>query len=316
MTGFDGDQVAGTALAVAAGRAVEATRSDALVVDPYAGLLVAAARSSLDLPVQWPDDPTTAPPMQQPLLLASLYIGLRTRFIDDVVGEAGPTRQTVILGAGLDTRAFRLVWPDDHRVFELDHPDVLAFKSRVLTGLGAHPACELVAVGADLAQPWSDALRGAGFDEHQPTAWVVEGLLPYLSAAAQQDALDAIAELSATGSWAVLERAAALPDSADLDAKLRAFSAQTGLAMSDLLARANPPDPAALLGARGWLVREHSVAQLCDRYRRTISLTGEEPSRPAATGRPDHSRGGFVTARLASGDRRTGSDRAVDRADP
>lgn len=306
MAGFDGTQVAGTALAVAAGRAVEATRSDALAVDPYAGPLVAAARSPLDLPVRWPDDPTTAPPMQRPLLLASLYIGLRTRFIDDVLGEAGPTRQTVILGAGLDTRAFRLAWPDDHRVFELDHLDVLAFKNRVLTELGAHPTCELAAVGADLAQPWADALRGAGFDVHQPTAWVVEGLLPYLSGAAQLDTLDSIVGLSASGSWAVIERATALPDTEDLEAKLRAFSAQTGLAMSDLIARANPPDPAALLTARGWLVREHSVAQLCDRYGRRISLTGEEQPGPAATGRPDHSRGGFVTARLPSGERPAG----------
>jgi methyltransferase (TIGR00027 family) len=149
-----------------------------------------------------------------------------------------------------------------------------------------------------LSQPWADALSGADFDVHQPTTWVVEGLLPYLSAQAQQDTLTAIAELSATGSRAVIERATTLPDTEDLEAKLRAFSAQTGLAMSDLLGRANPPDPAALLAARGWLVREHSVAQLCTRYKRRISLNDEEPSNPAVTGQSDHSRGGFVTARL------------------
>ena len=298
MARFDGDHVASTALAVAAGRAVEASRRDALAVDPYAGLLVVASRSSLDLPLSWPEDPTVAPAMQQPLLLASLYIGLRTRFIDDVLSEANPTTQTVILGAGLDTRGFRLPWPRDHRVFELDHADVLAFKSRVLTDLDAHPTCQLASVGTDLSQPWADALSGADFDVHQPTTWVVEGLLPYLSAQAQQDTLTAIAELSATGSRAVIERATTLPDTEDLEAKLRAFSAQTGLAMSDLLGRANPPDPAALLAARGWLVREHSVAQLCTRYKRRISLNDEEPSNPAATGQSDHSRGGFVTARL------------------
>jgi O-methyltransferase involved in polyketide biosynthesis len=78
-----------TALAVAAGRAVETSRTDPLIEDPFAAALVVAAHSHVDLPTAWPARPDDAPPFQQPLLLASIYLGMRTRFIDDFRGD-GP----------------------------------------------------------------------------------------------------------------------------------------------------------------------------------------------------------------------------------
>jgi O-methyltransferase involved in polyketide biosynthesis len=54
VSGLEGEGLPMTALAVAAGRAVEATRADALVADPFAAVLVASAQSNLDLPVPWP----------------------------------------------------------------------------------------------------------------------------------------------------------------------------------------------------------------------------------------------------------------------
>lgn len=283
MADFTGS-VAVTALAAAAGRAVESSRPDALVIDPYAEALVAGAPSTVQLPTRWPDDPASAPPAQQPLLLASLYLGVRTRFIDDMLA---PAEQVVILGAGLDTRAYRLHWPDGTRIFELDHLDVLAYKASVL---GTAP-CDLRAVAADLAEPWRAPLAAAGFDAGTPASWVVEGLLPYLSAAAQQDTLDSIVALSAPGSRAVLERAVALPHSDDIDGKLAEFSAQTGLPMTELLARADPPDPAEVLGAAGWQAQAHSVTAVCARYGRRLALTDDGPAPE-----PDADRGGFVTA--------------------
>jgi methyltransferase (TIGR00027 family) len=285
-----------TALAVAAGRAVETTRPGALVADPYAAALVAGAQSNLDLPTAWPADPASAPPLQQPLLLASTYIGLRSRFIDDFLRREPVTAQTVILGAGLDTRAYRLEWPAGSRVLELDHSNVLEYKARVMESLCVVPACELVTVPADLSQPWGEAVITAGFDRQKPTTWIVEGLLPYLSAEAQLATLKEVASLSPAGSRAAIERAVALPATEEVQAKLRDFSAQTGLSMEELLARADPPDPAWLLESAGWNCAEHSVAELSARYGRAISLDATDE--PAREDRSDGTRGGFVTAWL------------------
>ncbi|WP_255771557.1 class I SAM-dependent methyltransferase [Pseudarthrobacter sulfonivorans] len=222
-----------TALAVAAGRAVETSRADGLITDPFALALVEAARSHVDFPTSWPTDPEAASPLQQPLLLASIYIAVRTRFIDDFLQSAPPTTQTVLLGAGLDTRAYRLPWPDGARVFEIDHANVLEFKAGVLGRLSAQPACALVTVATDLALPWREPLTAAGFDPDQP--------------------------------------------------------------MTELLARADPPDPLELLGAEAWRCAAHSVQELCLTYNRVLSLSapGESTEAQPASGQ---SRGGFVTA--------------------
>lgn len=285
-----------TALAVAAGRAVETTRPDALVADPFAAELVKAADSDLDLPVAWPADPATAPALLQPLLLASTYIGLRTRFIDDFLQRGPQTAQTVIVGAGLNTRAYRLDWPAGSRVLELDHANVLEFKAAVMEGLSAAPACNLAAVAVDLAQPWGPAVISAGFDRRQPATWIIEGLLPYLESETQLAILNEVAALSPSGSRAVIERAVSLPDTEDVEVKLREFSARTGLPISELLARTNPPDPVQLLESAGWKCRQHSVGELCARYGRAISLTATD--QPASGDSTDKSRGGFVTAWL------------------
>ncbi|WP_395401942.1 SAM-dependent methyltransferase [Arthrobacter sp. UC242_113] len=291
-----------TALAVAAGRAVETSRADALVADPFASALVVAARSHLDLPTVWPAEPAEAPPLQQPLLLASIYIGMRTRFIDDFLQSDTPTAQNVVLGAGLDTRAFRLDWPDGSKVFEIDSATVLKFKAHVMSRLAAEPRCKLISLPADLSLPWREQLLATGFDPGQATTWVLEGLLPYLDAASQRAVLGEVAALSAPGSRAVIERAVALPKTDDIEAKLREFSEQTGLPMSELLARADPPDPVELLEPAGWRCSTHTVEELCSMYGRVLSLDASGTANLAGSEReqpsPDQSRGGFVTAWL------------------
>lgn len=294
-----------TALTVAAGRAVEASRPDPLVADRFASALVVAARSHLDLPTVWPAQPSAAPPLEQPLLLASIYIGMRTRFIDDFLQSASATAQTVVLGAGLDTRAYRLPWPAGSKVIEVDSANVLEFKAHVLGRLSAEPGCELISLPADLSLPWREPLLAAGFDPSQPTTWVLEGLLPYLDAAAQHAVLGEVAALSAAGSRAVIERAVPLPKTDDIEAKLREFSEQTGLPMSELLARADPPDPVELLEAAGWRCSGHTVQDLCSRYGRVLSLDASvgagtpNAAQPGAENQgQDQSRGGFVTAWL------------------
>ena len=295
-----------TALAVAAGRAIETSRADPLATDPFASALVVAARSHLDLPTVWPAEPSEAPPLQQPFLLASIYIGMRTRFIDEFLQSdpADPAAmQTAVLGAGLDTRAFRLPWPAGAKVIEIDSANVLDFKAHVLSRLSAEPACELISLPADLSVPWREALVATGFDPGQPTTWVLEGLLPYLDAASQRTLLGEVAALSAPGSRAVIERAVPLPKTDDIEAKLREFSEQTGLPMSELLARADPPDPVELLEPAGWRCSSHAVEELCSTYGRVLSLdasvAGFDAEQPGPENRgQDQSRGGFVTAWL------------------
>jgi methyltransferase (TIGR00027 family) len=311
MTEFEDQGVSLTALAVAAGRAVETSRPDPLVEDPFAAALVEAAHSYVEFPTAWPPDPLSVSPLQQPLLLASIYIGVRTRFIDDFLQSTPATEQTVVLGAGLDTRTHRLDWPAGSRVFEIDHANVLDFKAGILARLSPPPSCELITLAADLSEPWRALLLAFGFDPGQPTTWVLEGLLPYLDSAAQRAVLTEVLALSAPGSRAVIERAVPLPKTEDFEAKLRDFSLQTGLPMSELLARADPPDPAELLTVAGWRCTAHTVQELCEKYGRTLSLGPVVPADRADRGDlrdradltrqgqqppPHPSRGGFVTA--------------------
>lgn len=314
-----GDVVSLTALAVASGRAVESSRPDALVHDPFAAPLVESlldvASTEIDLPTAWPEPDEVLTPRRRQLLLSSAYIGLRTRFIDDYLAGVRPDaepvpevdlpRQVVILGAGLDTRAFRLDWPGRTEMFELDRPEVLLHKRDVLREMGAGPRCEWFAVPTDFGHTWDYSLIAAGFDRRRRTVWIVEGVLPYLPADAQREAIATIARLSAPGSRAVIERPVTLVDAPELHEKLRVFAAETGLPMDGLLARVNPPDPAEILGERGWVVEEHTVAELAERYGRDLTNaavlgSGSDPdaagAAPAETDTP--AVGGFLTARL------------------
>lgn len=129
-------------------------------------------------------------------------MAVRTRFFDDFFSSAtiAGIRQTVILAAGLDSRAFRLPWPSATTVFEVDQPQVIEFKTATLSGLGAQPTADRRTVAVDLREDWPAALGEAGFDPSQRTAWIAEGLLGYLPAEAQDRLLDQITALSVPGS--------------------------------------------------------------------------------------------------------------------
>ena len=106
----------------------------------------------------------------------------------------------MILASGLDARAYRLDWPTGTTVFEIDQPQVIELKTATLAGLGAEPTADLRAVPIDLRHDWPTALRHAGFDADQPTAWIAEGLLAFLPPEAQDRLLDNVTTLSAKGS--------------------------------------------------------------------------------------------------------------------
>ena len=111
-----------TAVGVAAVRAAETERAERLFTDPLAAGFVRAAGPGR----RRPDRPEGR--HRHASLVA--WVIVRTRFLDDLVLDACARgcRQVVILGAGLDARAFRLGWPDKPRVFEIDLPQVLEFK--------------------------------------------------------------------------------------------------------------------------------------------------------------------------------------------
>jgi len=185
---------------VAAARAIETHRDDALARDVYAEHFVRAARASVDWPVRLQQVPDgDADPLWGRF---ARYFGLRTRVLDDFLLRQVRTgsRQVVLLGAGLDTRAYRLGWPPGCAVYEIDQEEVLAFKDRVLDGLRATPKAERVTIGADLRLDWATALTGAGFDPAAPTAWLAEGLLLYLPQTAERALIATVDELSAAGS--------------------------------------------------------------------------------------------------------------------
>jgi methyltransferase (TIGR00027 family) len=193
--------VGATATAVAASRALASQGPDALLDDQLADPLVRAVGHEhfikmIDGQIDLGDDPL----LNRRAL--SEQMAVRTRFFDDffvAAADAG-IQQAVILAAGLDTRAYRLSWPAGTTVFEVDQPEVIEFKSRTLSDLGARPAAERRTVGIDLREDWPAALRQAGFATGAPTAWIAEGLLVYLPPDAQDRLFDNITALSAPGS--------------------------------------------------------------------------------------------------------------------
>ena len=207
--------VGATALLVATARALEAQKPDPLAVDPFAEVFChkVGGPSADVIDGKLPEHPLKSLDWGQHFVN---YQGARTRYFDDYFQRAADAgvRQVVILAAGLDSRAYRLSWPDGTTVFELDRPQVLDFKREVLTEQGVESNAERREVAIDLREDWPQALRDSGFDATEPSAWIAEGLLVYLPAAAQQQLFKGIDTLAAPGSYVGVEDAAPLPPDA------------------------------------------------------------------------------------------------------
>lgn len=198
--------VGSTALFVATARALEAQKPDPLAVDPYAEVFCRAVGGS------WADVLDGKDPDHQ-LKTADFgenfvnFQGARTKYFDEYFRRAADAgvRQVVVLAAGLDSRAYRLDWPGATTIFELDQPQVLDFKREVLTDAGAQPRAERREIAIDLREDWPQALRDSGFDPAKPSAWIAEGLLIYLPAAAQEQLFTGIDGLAGHGSHVAVE---------------------------------------------------------------------------------------------------------------
>lgn len=241
-----------TALWTAAQRAQESVRPDRLVEDPLAETLAGpeGARIMEVLQAGEPLSPTVA---------------IRTRFFDDRLvartsaspGRAGtgregtgrddPARQVVLLGAGMDSRAFRLGLLPHVTVFELDHPELLRLKDQRLESAGAKPTCERRSVPCDLGGAWEDELLSSGFSTKEASVFIAEGLLMYLDEDEVGGLLDVLSALSVAGSTLL----------ADICGRSLRYSPYmtewfAGLERAGMAWRFATDEPEELLAAHGW----------------------------------------------------------------
>ena len=185
------DALAQTARWTAAARARESQRPDRLFEDPLAAVL--AGEQGFALLDAEPPEARDNP-----------YLAIRTYFFDDWlerVTRQEQVQQVVLVAAGMDSRAFRLRWPAELVLFEVDQPALLELKAELLSSTGFSSTCERRPVGVDLERDaWADRLRAAGFRDDTASVWLAEGFFEYLPAAAVESVLVATAALSAPGS--------------------------------------------------------------------------------------------------------------------
>ncbi len=264
-----------TALGVATFRALESALPDPLIRDDYAALFVRAAGEPHFL------DVLADPPKLAGSPLVPGFMGLRTKFFDDFFQSATEdgVRQVVILASGLDSRAYRLDWPAGTTVFEIDRPEVLDFKDRVLTEHKVQPRADRRAVAVDLRSDWPAALAAHGADPDVPTAWSAEGLLPYLPGAAHDELFERIDELSPPGSRLAVEctaTGAAIGGFAKLEEKYLDKNPFGDIDPTELFYSDQRIDPHRWLEEHGWSVSAAAPADLAAAYKLVLPQLPEE----------------------------------------
>ena len=279
--------VGSTALFVATARALEAQKPDPLAVDPFAETFCRAvggpAADVLDGTV--PDHPLKTSDFGEHFVN---FQGARTRYFDDYFRRAADAgvRQVVVLAAGLDSRAYRLPWPDGTTIFELDRPAVLDFKREVLDGQDAQARAERREIAVDLREDWPQALRDKGFDEAQPSAWIAEGLLIYLPAAAQEQLFTGIDSLAAPGSHVAVEDGAPMAQDefeAKREEERAATAAGTGQRVFFQLVYNQRHEPATEWFARhGWNAVGTALTDLLREAGRPVPGPDTEPGKMLA----------------------------------
>lgn len=269
--------VGATATMVAAARA-RASRSDnPLINDPFAEPLVSAV--GVDALTRLASGATDTSDLDEESAAAvrrfTSAMAVRTKYFDEffLASGAAGIRQAVILAAGLDSRAYRLPWPDGTVVFEIDQPQVIEFKSRTMAELGAEPTADRRPVPIDLRDDWPTALTDAGLDTGEPTAWIAEGLLGYLPPEAQDRLFDDVTALSAQSSQFATETAAN-PGQLDHDEIRRRMQTASekwqrhgfDINLADLVYIGDRNEAAAYLATHGWETTGVTASELFGRY--------------------------------------------------
>src|ERR1700751_2279683 len=250
--------VGATATFVASGRAMATKDPRGLINDPFAEPLVRAV--GLDFFTKMMDGELDLDAIENatPERIQAMIDGMavRTKYFDDYFIDAtgAGVRQAGILASGLDARAYRLPWPAETVVYELDQPQGIEFKTTTLAGIGAEPTATRRTVPIDLRQDWPAALKAAGLDTAAPTAWLAEGLLIYLPPEAQDRLFDNITALSAAGSTIATEY---VPGLRDLDPervreRTAAFREHIDIDMPSLVYTGERSHVVEYLRAKGW----------------------------------------------------------------
>ncbi|KAG7399253.1 hypothetical protein PHYBOEH_009292 [Phytophthora boehmeriae] len=176
-------------------RAIEYAREDHLIEDPFAEPLTRQIAPQLTPRLtKWQ--------VQQPH--PEDYIALRARYLDEAIANRNPNiRQVVFLGAGLDTRVFRLETLRGCHVLEIDQSaELFEHKRTIMKELKAEPITDRHNyIVADLNSfNWEESLLSSGFNPDIPTFWSLEGIMMYLNRASNVALLKTIDILSAPGS--------------------------------------------------------------------------------------------------------------------
>lgn len=230
------EHVSDTAFLVAHARAVESARPDALFHDPLAARLAGARGRALAEAF-----PTAA--------MTAWSIAIRTVIIDAFVREAVARGVEAVLnlGAGLDTRPYRLDLPPALTWVEVDYPGVIAFKEERLAG--ETPRCRLERVGLDLAS--DTARRGflAGVRDRAGRVFVLtEGVVPYLDLAQAGALADDLRALPDVDGWVV--------DYVSPEGLAQRRRAGVDERMRNAPFKFQPEDWEAFFAAHGWRPRE------------------------------------------------------------
>lgn len=220
------------------------------------------------------------------------FIAARTAFAEDHVRRAVEVRgvaQVVILGAGLDTFAYRSPLAYRLRIFEVDHPATQAWKRRRLQEIGVIPPAGLAFAPVDFERDrLGDGLEAAGFDPSRRSIFVWLGVVPYLTAQAIDETLRTLAAFPG-GAEVVFdygEPAAVL--STELAEAQRERAAVVAALGEPFLSYFDPPVLHAQLKEKSFAtIEDLSVRRLVGRF-----VSAEAAAAMAAAGRSD--RGGHV----------------------
>ena len=202
-------------------------------------------------------------------------LAVRTRFIDDFildsalsvsgrqVGQPQP-QQLVLLGSGMDTRAYRLNLHKDSVVIEVDSDmDVLRGKHDVLAMASHKATCRVATVAVDISESEKVVSKvvTAGLKSTMPTVWVLEGLLEYLKPSVHPLLLSALRRKSFPGTRIVLQC---------LEPSFGEYSAKLGLALPYQQLVTVEQMKRSLLEAGFCGVRVHNQDELQHRFRRIL----------------------------------------------
>ncbi|MBA0047436.1 SAM-dependent methyltransferase [Mycobacteroides sp. LB1] len=263
-------------LTLTASRAIESHRALPLFVDVFAEQLVLASGDpyALALLESTRDDSPHDAAADRTIFIARCR-ALMTRHYDDSLQAAAQSgvRQVVLLAGGLDTRAYRLDWPDDTTLFEVDYPELLDFKEHVLAEAGATHRTTRRQVGTFLSGPWQSDLTAAGFDPDLPTAWLAEALISHLPGPSHDALFERVIELSALGSTIATDTDGISPSGQSWADVRDALEAEAFNASELMRAHTHEERTRSSewLSGHGWLAQTTTGHELADRYGEHLS---------------------------------------------